>query len=105
MVMEEKQFNLSLREVLTFWELIYLQQDTGNDSARDLHPSLTTFLDLVFKLKSDGAFYHRPWSIRNALKYHQAPSQPTMAGALHVAAFLRECADVLEDALQPKDLT
>ncbi len=75
--MEEKKFNLNIREVLTFWEMIFLQQDCGNDSARDLHPALTTYLDVMFRHyneKLSGSFYHRPWVLQNALKYKNLES-------------------------------
>lgn len=98
----EKKFNLSLREVLAFWELIFLQQDTGNDSARDLHPALTTWLDLMFRMNNNDNCYHRPWVIRNALRYKNDNS-PNWAGAHKVVAFLRECADVLEEGLNKQD--
>ncbi len=93
----EKQFNLSLREVLTFWEMIFLQQDCGNDSARDLHPALTTFLEVMFKQNKQ--CYYRPWIIRNALE-HKNPASPNAQGAQSIVAFLRECADVLEEGLK-----
>lgn len=99
--MSENQFNLSLREVLTFWELIFLQQDTGNDSARDLHPSLTAFLDIMFRQQnSKNGFYYRPWVIRNVLNHKQVANCPNRDGANQVVAFLRECANVLEKGLE-----
>lgn len=95
----ESKFNLSLREVLTFWELIFLQQDCGNDSARDLHPALTTYLDVMFRDKNISTYY-RPWVIRNVLNHKQVANCPNRAGANQVVAFLRECANVLEKALE-----
>ena len=95
---ENKKFNLNLRDVLTFWEMIFLQQECGNDSSKDLHPALTTYLDLVFRLHNNDNCYHRPWVIRNALKYKNDNS-PNWAGTHAVVTFLRECADVLEKEL------
>ncbi len=100
--MDNSKFNLSLREVLTFWEMVFLQQDCGNDSSRDLHPALTTYLDVMFghyNEKLSGSSYHRPWVLRNALKYKN-PESPNRAGAQSVVTFFRECADVLEEGLK-----
>lgn len=97
----ERHFNLSVREVLTFWELIYLQQDTANESTRDLHPSLTTLVDLIFGLRNGvNSSYHRPWALRNVFRCKQSQESPNGKGALQVAQFLRECADVLEEELR-----
>ena len=94
----ESKFGLSLREVMTFWELIFLQQDTGNDSSRDLHPSLTTYLEVMFR--NEGIIHYRPWILRNWFQYRQKDDKNEMkAGAKAIVKFLRECAEVLEAEL------
>jgi glutathione S-transferase len=96
-----RQFNLSFREVLTFWELIYLDQSTGDDSTRELHPALTAFLDTIFGLKNGAqSSYHRPWVLRTVFRNKQSQESPNAKGVLQVAAFFRECADVLEEELR-----
>lgn len=102
-------FNLTIHHVKQFWSAIYYQKHINGEESEDMHPLLTFWLDSLFSCTTEANIYqHRPHHVFHAVEYKWPGGQVIEHDEKHekatrnLIAFFRECAEVLETALEER---